>query len=99
MIKAATRTRPTNETPNMPTFSATEARKNFSDIFNQAHYGGGVLIEKHGKRVAVVPLEILERLAGLEAFIDSAEAQRALEEFHSTGGITLDELEKELEND
>lgn len=83
----------------MPTFTATEARKNFSEIFNQAHYGGGVLIEKHGKCVAVVPLEILERLAALESLIDSTEAQRALEEFYSKGGTTLDELERELEND
>lgn len=83
----------------MPTFTATEARNNFSDMFNQAHYGGGVLIEKHGKRVAVVPLELLDRLAELEALIDSRDAQRALEEFHSKGGVTLDELEKELDND
>ena len=83
----------------MPTFTATAARNNFSEIFNQAHYGGGVLIEKHGKRVAVVPLDLLDRLAELEAFIDSAEAQKALDEFHKLGGSTLDELEAELAND
>ncbi|MBU4531226.1 MAG: type II toxin-antitoxin system Phd/YefM family antitoxin [Hoeflea sp.] len=86
-------------TEQMPTFTATEARNKFSDIFNQAHYGGGVLIEKHGKRVAVVPLELLDRLADLEARIDSADAQRALDEFQRQGGSTLDELEMELEND
>lgn len=99
MTIQGTKTSPATKTPNMPTFTATEARNNFSDIFNQAHYGGGVLIEKHGKRVAVVPIEILDRLAELEALIDSTEAQRALDEFHSKGGMTLDELEKELEND
>ncbi len=87
------------QTTQMPTFTATEARNKFSDIFNQAHYGGGVLIEKHGKRVAVVPLEILDRLAELEALIDSADAQRALDEFHQMGGTSLNDLEKELEGD
>jgi len=86
-------------TRQMPTFTATEARNRFSDIFNQAHYGGGVLIEKHGKRVAVVPLEILDRLAELEAQIDSDDAQVALDEFRQLGGTTLEELEKELDND
>ena len=88
-----------NPKPDMPTFSATEARNNFSDMFDQAHYGGGVLIEKRGRRVAVVPLEVLDRLAELEALIDTADAKRALEEFHKTGGTTLGELEKELDDD
>lgn len=99
MTRQGTRVRTLESEPNMPIFTATEARNKFSDIFNRAHYGGGVLIEKHGKRVAVVPLEILDRLAELEALIDSTEARRALDEFHSKGGVTLDELEKELDND
>ena len=82
--------------PNLTTYSATEARNRFSDIFNEAHYGSPVVIDKHGKRVAVVSISVLERLAELEAYIDSMQAQEALEEFREMGGRTMEDIEKEL---
>jgi len=83
----------------MPTFTATEARNNFSDVFNQAHFGGGALVQNRGRKVAVIPLELLERLAELEAVFDQMDAQEALAEFRKQGGVSLDQLEKELNDE
>jgi len=80
----------------LTTYTASEARNRFADIFNEAHYGKPVLIDKHGRKVAVVSMSLLERLAELEACIDSMHAQKALEEFQREGGRTMEEIEKEL---
>jgi len=78
------------------TYTASEARSKFADIFNEAHHGKPVVIDKQGRKVAVVSMALLERLAELEAHIDSLHAQCALEEFRQSGGRTMDEIEKEL---
>jgi prevent-host-death family protein len=80
----------------LTTYTASEARNRFADIFNEAHYGKPVLIDKHGRKVAVVSMSLLERLAELEACIDSMHAQQALEEFQREGGRTMEDIEKEL---
>jgi prevent-host-death family protein len=78
------------------TYTATEARNRFADIFNEALYGGPVVIDKQGKKVAVIPLPLLERLAELEALFESKNAQEALTEFQSQGGRSMEDIEKEL---
>lgn len=83
----------------LTTYTATEARNKFADIFNEALYGKPVVIDKQGRKVAVVPLTLLERLAELEAWIDSIQAQEALNEFMQQGGRTMEEIEKELDLD
>jgi prevent-host-death family protein len=83
----------------LTTYTATEARTKFSDIVNEALWGKPVVIDRQGRKVAVVPIAVLERLAELEAWADSVNAQNALDEFHSSGGRTMEEIEKELEND
>lgn len=83
----------------LTTYTATEARTKFSDIVNEALWGKPVVIDRQGRKVAVVPLAVLERLAELEALVDSAHAQDALDEFHHSGGRTMEEIEKELDND
>ena len=80
----------------LTTYSATEARNKFADIFNEAHYGRPVLIDRNGKKVAVVSMTVLERLAELEACIDSMAAQESLNEFREKGGRTMEEIEAEL---
>ncbi len=80
----------------LTTYSATEARTKFADIFNEAHYGRPVLIDRNGKKVAVVSMSVLERLAELEACIDSLAAQQSLDEFREKGGRTMEEIEAEL---
>lgn len=83
----------------LTTYTATEARTKFADIFNEALYGKPVVIDKHGRKVAVVPLALLDRLAELEAWCDSVHAQEALEEFRQKGGRSMEEIEKELDLD
>lgn len=80
----------------LTTYTASEARSKFADIFNEAHYGKPVLIDKQGKKVAVVSMSLLERLAELEACIDSMHAKAALDEFHHKGGRSMEDIEKEL---
>lgn len=83
----------------LTTYTASEARSKFADIFNEALYGKPVVIDKQGRKVAVVSFTLLERLAELEAWVDSVHAQEALEEFHSKGGRSMEEIERELAND
>ena len=83
----------------LTTYTASEARTKFSDIFNEAHYGKPVVINKQGRKVAVVSLELLERLAELEAWVDSVHAQESLDEFRQRGGRTMEEIERELDLD
>lgn len=83
----------------LTTYTASEARSKFSDIFNEAHYGKPVVINKQGRKVAVVPLELLDRLAELEAWVDSVHAEKALNEFHKQGGRSMEEIERELDLD
>lgn len=80
----------------MRTYTASEARTHFADIINEAIYGKPVVIQRHKNQVAVVPIAFLERMAELEAFIDSNDAQIALEEFRQRGGRSMEDLEKEL---
>lgn len=81
-------------------YTATEARTQFSDLFNAAHYGQRVVVRKHNKEVAIVPVEVLEqleRLAELEAALDSLKAEMALAEFQQMGGKTMNQIKQELE--
>ena len=80
-------------------YTASEARKQFSDVFNIAHYGNPVVVTKNGKSVAVVSLSLLERLIELEAIIDSNDADAALAEFRSSGGRDMEDVLSELDLD
>ncbi len=81
-------------------YSATEAREKFADIFDAAHFGQRVVVQKRDRKVAVVAMELLdqlERLLELEAAIDSEKAASALTEFHQTGGKTLKQIKQDLD--
>ena len=88
------------ETKNLtPAYSATEARKRFSDLFDAAHFGEKVLVKKRDRCVVMVSMEFMERverLLEIEASLEAEAAQRALDEFHEKGGKTMEEIEKEL---
>ena len=78
------------------TYSASEARSKFSDLFNEAFYGGPVIIRKSSKSVAVVSLEMLAALTDDESQADAKRAREALKEFLSEGGRPWTDLKKEL---
>jgi len=83
-------------------YSATEARKQFSHVIDAAYYGERVVVEKRGRRVAIVSMsmmETLDRLLAYEAEMEAREAEEALGEFQSQGGKTMEELVKEIDMD
>lgn len=77
-------------------FTATEARSNFSEVFDAAFHEGPVIIRKNSKKVALVNLELLQMLAEFEESVDSKKADKALAEFLKDGGTPLKDLKKEL---
>lgn len=79
------------------TYSATEARAQFSDLFDEAFYKGPVIVRKNSKRVAVVSMELLKELIDAEVGEDAMRAQEALREFLQQGGTTLADLKDELD--
>ncbi|WP_425039379.1 type II toxin-antitoxin system Phd/YefM family antitoxin [Primorskyibacter sp. S187A] len=84
------------------TYTATEARKNFADLIDAAHFGEKILVQKRDRCVAVVSMEFIERverLLEIEAALEAEAAQRSLNEFYEKGGKTMDEIEQELEMD
>lgn len=78
------------------TYSATDARAKFSDLFDEAFYKGPVIVRKNSKQVAVVSMELLRELIEVEVSEDARRAQEALKEFLSEGGTGLDDLKDEL---
>ncbi|WP_336801583.1 type II toxin-antitoxin system Phd/YefM family antitoxin [Kaistia sp. MMO-174] len=81
---------------NCETYTASEARENLSEIINKALYKNPVIITRRKEAVAVIPLELLNRITDLEAKYDAELAATSLEEFDKTGGITLKRLKEEL---
>lgn len=83
------------------TFTVTDAREKFADVVSSVAYSRRpAVITKNGKKaVAVVPYDVLELFAKLEALIDISKADAALADFETSGGLTLEELKKELEAD
>jgi prevent-host-death family protein len=83
------------------TYTVTEARDNFSEVFHEVAYGGkAAVIRKRGDRaVAMVPYDILELLTRVEALLDTNNAKGALESYRTEGGISLADLKKQLEID
>lgn len=78
------------------TYSASEARNNFSDVFDAAFHKGPVLVAKGKKTVAVVSLEYLRALTDLEANFDAEKANESLKEFLKMGGKPLKQIKEEL---
>jgi len=76
-------------------YKATDARNHFSDIFDAAYFEERVVVKKRDRRVAVVSMELIERLDALlelEARLDACDAKQALNEFHEKGGKTMEQL-------
>jgi prevent-host-death family protein len=74
----------------------TSARSGFTDLFNRVFFRGErVIIERRGKdKVAVVPLEDLERLEALEDQADIAAADAAMKD--RAPRIPYEQIRKEL---
>ena len=80
------------------TYTVSEVRDNFAEVMNRVTYAEqAAVITKNGKeKVAIVPYRLLELLTRIEAAFDLEGAQKALDDFNSNGGVSLDELKAEL---
>jgi prevent-host-death family protein len=77
--------------------SVTQARKELGDVFSEVNYNKErVVLTNRKKRVAIVPIEDLERLEAMEDADDIREAQSALKEVDEQGSIPFDEMKKRL---
>jgi prevent-host-death family protein len=79
-------------------YTVTEARQNFKDVVDQVAYTRQpAIVTKHGEEsVAVIPYDLLEVFVRIEAMLDVHKAHKGLRDFELNGGITIDELKKEL---
>lgn len=83
-------------------YTATQARKNFAEIVDAAHFGERVVVTKHGRKVAIVSMDFIERaekLIEIEAELEAQAAEQALKEFQQKGGKTMEQIKQELEMD
>lgn len=65
----------------MTTITITKARGELAELFNKVAYGKErVLISKHGKKVALVPVEDVEAIEAIEDAIDLGLARKAMAE-------------------
>lgn len=81
----------------MKSISVTQARKDLGDIFGEVSYNKErILLTNHKKRIAIVPIEDLEKLEAMEDAADIYEAKLALKEIEEKGTISLKEMKKRL---
>ena len=95
-------TRTTHSISEVKTYTATEARMKFADLIDAAHFGERVVVNKRGRCVAIVSMDMLvraEKALEAEALAEAVAAEEALKEFHAVGGKTMEDLEKELDSD
>lgn len=79
-------------------YTVSEARANFKDVVNEVVYTRQpAIVTKHGEEsVAVVPYDLLEIFVRIEALLDISKAGKALADYKLRGGITLEQLKKQL---
>src|SRR5262249_39357211 len=76
------------------TYTVSEVRDNFAEVMNLVTYAEqAAVITKNGKeKAALVPYRLLELFTRIEAVFDLEGAQKALDDFKSNGGVSLDKL-------
>ena len=78
--------------------SADQARKNFSEMIDRAAFTDSTtIITKHGEdRAAVISVNDLRYYKALQDFIDNAEADKALADYETHGGVKWEDVKREL---
>jgi prevent-host-death family protein len=82
----------------MSNVGATELRSTLGEVLGRVQYAGErVVVERSGKAVAaLIPIEDLRALEGLEDRLDLEEAELALRESAGEPTIPLEQVKKEL---
>lgn len=78
------------------TYSASEARQRFSDVFDEALYSGPVIIKKRNRTVAIVPADWLAKFEEMEAMQRHLKASERLKDVDDNGGVDFEKLKKEV---
>ena len=79
----------------MTTITITKARGELAELFNKVAYGKERLwISKHGKKIALVPVEDVEAIEAIENAIDLDLDRKAMSE--PGRSIPLEELKRKL---
>lgn len=70
--------------------SATQARKDFANLFNKvALIGSPVVVKKYSQTVAIVPIEYLERLEKLEMEIKRMNIDESRKRIEAGEGVDI----------
>jgi prevent-host-death family protein len=80
------------------TFTTAEAQDQFSEVINQVvHNKEHVILTRRGKEVAaIIPLEDLALLQGLQNKHDLQQALDALKEAREKGSISIEKVKEEI---
>ena len=82
----------------MEQISITKARDHLGDLASRVVYNRErIVLTKHNKRLALVPIEDLEALEAMEDREDILAAEAAKKEIEEYGTISWEEMKKELD--
>ena len=78
--------------------NTAEAKEAFSELINRvSHHHERIILTRRGKEIAaIIPIDELVYLEGLQDKHDLEEAKEALKEARRIGTITLDEFKTEI---
>lgn len=85
----------------MNTINTVKAREHFSELINRTAYGKErIVLSRRGKELlALIPLEDLHLLELAEDLIDVKDAAMAIKEYEKGDVVSLEEIEKCLNDD
>ncbi|WP_199200518.1 type II toxin-antitoxin system Phd/YefM family antitoxin [Alkalicaulis satelles] len=86
----------TSQVETRPVYSATDARRDFATLMDEAVHKGPVFVRRRQQEAVLISRESYDRLVALEARLDEQDAARALEDYRQKGGVRMDDLMKEL---
>jgi prevent-host-death family protein len=87
---------PITTTSEHKVYTASEARRKFADLFDEAVSSGKVMVTRRRKTVAMVDAEWLEEIERRLGEKDADEADRARHHIEENGGKELNQFEKEV---
>jgi prevent-host-death family protein len=82
----------------MEKISITKARDHLGDLANRVVYNRErIVLTKHNRQLALVPIEDLEALEAMEDREDILAAEAAKKEIEEQGAISWEDMKKELD--
>jgi prevent-host-death family protein len=79
-----------------PVYSATEARREFANLMDEAVHNGPVFVRRRNQEAVLLSRAAYDHLVAVELAKDIEDAKAALEDCKANGGISLEDLKAEL---